>query len=234
MAQAVVDVDEVGEPGGGGPCLLRVPGPIGAPRLLGPQRAEEHADGQKRPADVDKIVAYGHSLTVDICLVCGAAGGSGAGGRLIPRKAISDRSGIDCCTPSPPSAMPQEEDGHDKGGSEQSVGHHVDDDMRGKPRTLERRHQGLVVDLGPEHIDDDEHGGEDGGEGEDPSVSPAAVDEKPRHGQEEAVPQACLAHRAQRRALERYPQPYDERHEHGQSRYGRPAGQTATAPPRSP
>ena len=113
----MVDIDQIGELRGGSPRLLGIPRPVGATRLLGPQCAKEHADGQKRPAYVDQIVTDVHGLTV--------RGGTG----LL----------------SPVTGLPQQVDGHDEGGSEQRVGHHVDYDVRGEPWTLQRGHQGLVV-----------------------------------------------------------------------------------------
>ena len=53
---SVMHINEIGEPGDGSPCLLRVPRPVMAPCLLCPQGAEEHADGNQRYADNDEIV----------------------------------------------------------------------------------------------------------------------------------------------------------------------------------
>ena len=52
----VMHIDEIGEPGDGGPRLLGVPRPVMTPSLLGPQGSEKHADGHKSKADVDEVV----------------------------------------------------------------------------------------------------------------------------------------------------------------------------------
>ena len=52
----VMHIDEIGEPGDSGPCLLRIPRPVVTPCLLGPEGTKEHADGHKGEADVNKIV----------------------------------------------------------------------------------------------------------------------------------------------------------------------------------
>ena len=53
---AVVDVDEVGNPGDGGPRLFGVPRPIVTPGFLGPKCAEEHANGEEGEADIYKAL----------------------------------------------------------------------------------------------------------------------------------------------------------------------------------
>ena len=53
---SVMHIDEIGEPGDGGPRLLRIPRPVMSPCLLGPQCTKEHADGNQRYADEDEVV----------------------------------------------------------------------------------------------------------------------------------------------------------------------------------
>ena len=48
----------------------------------------------------------------------------------------------------------------DKRRSQHSIGKHIHTDVRYEPGTLESRHQGLVVNLRLEAIDDDEYGRE--------------------------------------------------------------------------
>ena len=57
---AVVDVDEVGEPGDGSPRFLGIPRPVVPPGFLGPEGAEKHADGEERKAYIDEIVGNVH------------------------------------------------------------------------------------------------------------------------------------------------------------------------------
>ena len=75
---------------------------------------------------------------------------------------------------------------------------------------LQRWHERLVVDVGVDDIDRGEDACQDGAESEDPRVAPARIDDQPRRGEEEGVPQAGLTHRAKGRALQRHPQPEDE------------------------
>ena len=52
----VMHIDEIGEPGDGSPRFLGVPRPVVSPSLFGPEGTEEHADGNQRYTNEDKIV----------------------------------------------------------------------------------------------------------------------------------------------------------------------------------
>ena len=52
-----MQVQEIAEPGGGGPGLLGIPGPIVAPGLLGPKGTHHYAHRQETPAYADEGVA---------------------------------------------------------------------------------------------------------------------------------------------------------------------------------
>ena len=52
--QTIMDVDEVGEPGDGGPGFLGIPRPIVAPSLFRPESAKHHAEGHENQSDVDE------------------------------------------------------------------------------------------------------------------------------------------------------------------------------------
>ena len=54
---SVMYIDQIGEPGDGGPRLLRVPRPVMPPCLLGPQGTEEHADSHKGQTDIHQIIS---------------------------------------------------------------------------------------------------------------------------------------------------------------------------------
>ena len=62
-----------------------------------------------------------------------------------------------------------------KGATEYGVGENIDRNMRNKPKTLQRRHQRLVVYLGFEQIDHDEDQRYDGCKEEQPTVMPSAI-----------------------------------------------------------
>ena len=59
--------------------------------------------------------------------------------------------------------------------------------MGRKPGALKGWHERLGVDFGLEQIDTDEHKRQNGGEGENPLVPPARIDNDTRQGQEERV-----------------------------------------------
>ena len=53
---SVMYIYQISEPGNGSPRILRIPRPVMPPGLLGPQGAEEHADGHKGQTDIDQII----------------------------------------------------------------------------------------------------------------------------------------------------------------------------------
>ena len=55
-----MEIQEIGEPGDGGPSLLRVPSPIRAPGNLSPQSPEQHPESQERETCGDKVVRSRH------------------------------------------------------------------------------------------------------------------------------------------------------------------------------
>ena len=75
--------------------------------------------------------------------------------------------------------------GRDCGSSEHGVGHHVHDDVRSEPGTLQRRHHCLRVDFRFEEIHADEDGGEKGAEGKYPLVSLADINDEADEWEEE-------------------------------------------------
>ena len=95
----------------------------------------------------------------------------------------------------------REERGNTNGG----VGEHIDNDMGREPRTLKGRHQHLVVNLGFQEVYADEDGAEQCAEREHPTIVPTEVSYQANKRQEEGIPQPGLAHRAQRRTLQREP-----------------------------
>ena len=66
------------------------------------------------------------------------------------------------------------------------------------------------MDVGVDDVDRREYARKDGAESEDPGVAPARIDDQPRRGEEEGVPQSGLTLRAKGRALQRHPQSEDE------------------------
>ena len=63
-AAAAVDIHEIGTPCGCSPRLLGVPSPIAAPCLLSPDATRDHAEGEQRHTDVNKLVGGGEILAV--------------------------------------------------------------------------------------------------------------------------------------------------------------------------
>ena len=61
-AAAAVDIHEICTPCGCSPCLLGVPSPIAAPCLLCPDATRDHAEGEQRHTDVNKLVGGGEIL----------------------------------------------------------------------------------------------------------------------------------------------------------------------------
>ena len=62
VGRAEVQIEQIAEPSGKGPCFLGIPAPIVAPGFLGPQSAHRHAKGKKSPSYAHQIVAYGHLM----------------------------------------------------------------------------------------------------------------------------------------------------------------------------
>ena len=58
-AEPVVDIAEINRPGGGCPCLLRVPCPEVAPSLFCPDASRKHAERQEGDAYAGEAVAGG-------------------------------------------------------------------------------------------------------------------------------------------------------------------------------
>ena len=108
----------------------------------------------------------------------------------------------------------QSEDRHKERTAEERIREHVYGDMRNEPRTLQRRHQRLVMDFRLEDVQNYKYGGEHCRERQDPSVSPPEVSEKTRQQCKEGIPQSCLPHRLHRRTTEAYPHQHDERRKH--------------------
>ena len=52
----VMHIDQIGEPGDGGPRLLGVPRPVVTPCLFSPEGTEEHADGHKGETYIHQII----------------------------------------------------------------------------------------------------------------------------------------------------------------------------------
>ena len=66
---------------------------------------------------------------------------------------------------------------HQRGNAKHGVCEHINNDVRGKPGTLQGRHQRLAVDFGLEEVDADEHQRQDGREREYPLITPARIDD---------------------------------------------------------
>ena len=64
---AHVQIEQIAEPCGQGPCLFGVPCPVVTPCLFGPQGAHHHAKGQETPSDAHKAVADAQFLVVCRC-----------------------------------------------------------------------------------------------------------------------------------------------------------------------
>lgn len=70
---AEMQVQEVAQPGGGGPGLFRVPGPVVPPGLFRPQGTHHHPHRKKAPAEAHKRVAKAKVVWKRPCRGGGAA-----------------------------------------------------------------------------------------------------------------------------------------------------------------
>ena len=125
----------------------------------------------------------------------------------------------------------REQSGHSKDEctTKQGIRKHVHGDMRNEPRTLQRRHQRLVMNLGTRHVQNDKHRSQHRREGQDPSISPFEIRQQTGQEGEERIPQPRLPHRPHRRTLQRYPQAEDERGQHRQGSEGQAKGNRTTS-----
>ena len=56
LAQAVVNIGKISQPGGSCLGFFRVPSPVVSPGIFCPERTRKHAQRQECPANVDKVV----------------------------------------------------------------------------------------------------------------------------------------------------------------------------------
>ena len=184
---AEMEVNQITKPGDGCPCFFRIPGPIMAPGLLRPQGAEQHTDGQERQSHIYQIVRNVH--------------------RVLGRFPVKPGMTMD----------KQQVDRHQCRRSQHRVGEHIDNHVRGEPGALEGRHKGLRMNARLEQVHADEHQSQHGAERQDPLVTPTTVDDDAGKREEEGIPEPCLPHRPERRALQGNPQPHDESEEYGKT-----------------
>ena len=100
--------------------------------------------------------------------------------------------------------------------AEQRIREHVHSDMRNEPRTLQRRHQRLVMYLRTDNVKDHEHRGQNGRERQYPSIPPHQIGQQTRKQSEERIPQSGLPHRPHRRTTQRDPKSHNESAQHSQ------------------
>ena len=210
--EAIVHIDQIGKPRDGCPSLFRIPSPIMPPGIFGPQCSEQHTDSEKSPAYIDHIVD-------DIELF--GFGDWGRGGRKgdFRRRRHAFFIVFTICKRycGCPMCLDQQVGSHECSGTKKSVCKHVDDDMWGKPRTLQGRHHGLGVNLRLEDIDAYKDRSKNGGERENPLITPTGIDDDAGQRQEERIPKARFTHGAHGRAFQCDPHHKDVSQEDAQT-----------------
>ena len=102
------------------------------------------------------------------------------------------------------------DEGADGGRAKHSVREDVDRHVRHKPVALERRHEVFGVDLGLEKVDTCEDACHECCKGEQPGIAVTAEGGVAYGGEEEGVPETCLANGAHGWSLQADPQAADK------------------------
>lgn len=208
---AIVDESQIAEPRDGSPRLFWVPSPIVPPSLLCPKGTKEHSEGHESQSDIYQIVGDVHLLWCRWLI-------GAAEFRTKTSTTVATWSFHRSSFRHLESSLEEKQiNRHHRGCTQQGVGEHIDNDMRGEPRTLKRWHERLRMNLRLEKVDANEDKSQQRRERENPLVVPATIDDDARQRQKERIPQASLAHRAKWRPFEGNPQPYDESEKHHQT-----------------
>ena len=118
--------------------------------------------------------------------------------------------------------------------TEHGISKHIDNNVRSKPRTLQRRHQRFVVYLRIHQVDGGEHPCQQRTESEYPGIAPTRINNQACCGKKERIPQTRFAHGAERRTLKREPHAENESKIDEKSRNGKQISGNGTLLPSRP